>query len=56
MFVGLQAKEIASLRWRDVCDTERYTADEINIENAGSKGESGRTIPMAPALSDGSRP
>jgi len=52
MKAGLRAKEIASLRWRNVCDAEGATADEINIENAGSKGESGRTIPMAPALKE----
>jgi integrase len=52
MKAGLRAKEIACLRWRNVCDAEGYTADEINIENAGSKGDGGRTIPMAPALKD----
>ena len=52
MKAGLRAKEIASLRWRNVCDAEGATADEINIENAGSKGKGGRTIPMAPALKE----
>ena len=52
MKAGLRAKEIASLRWRNVCDAEGYTADEINIEDAGSKGKGGRTIPMAPALKE----
>lgn len=52
MKAGLRAKEIASLRWRNVCDAEGATADEINIEDAGSKGKGGRTIPMAPALKE----
>jgi integrase/recombinase XerD len=52
MKAGLRAKEIASLRWRNVCDAEGYTSDEINIEDAGSKGKGGRTIPMAPALKE----
>eukprot|EP00919_Chromeraceae_sp_WS-2016_P030919 GHVR01073148.1.p1 GENE.GHVR01073148.1~~GHVR01073148.1.p1 ORF type:complete len:224 (-),score=31.94 GHVR01073148.1:60-731(-) len=52
MKAGLRAKEIASLRWRNVCDAEGWTTDEINIEDAGSKGKGGRTIPMAPALKE----
>lgn len=46
MKAGLRAKEIASLRWRNVCDVEGAVSDTIEIEDSGSKGKGGRTIPM----------
>ncbi len=50
---GLRAKEIATLRWRHVCDAEGEIGDSINIENIGSKGSSGgRTIPLNSVLAD----
>lgn len=46
MKAGLRAKEIASLRWRHVCDAEGKLTSEIVIEDKGSKGKSGgRTVP-----------
>jgi integrase len=50
MKAGLRAKEIASLRWRGVCDASGVVSDEINIEDIGSKGKGGRTIPVNPKL------
>lgn len=50
MKAGLRAKEIASLRWRNVCDVSGEISDEIQIEDVGSKGKGGRTIPLNPAL------
>ena len=43
---GLRAKEIASLLWRNLTDTEANLANEIVVEDKGSKGKSGRVVPM----------
>ena len=48
---GLRAKEIASLQWRHVTDAQGNLANEITIEDAGSKGKNGgRGVPMARVL------
>lgn len=43
---GLRAKEIASLTWRMVTDARGQIGQSIVLENAASKGQSGRVIPM----------
>jgi integrase/recombinase XerC len=43
---GLRAKEIASLTWPMVTDSEGNVADTIQLEDKAAKGDSGRTIPM----------
>src|SRR4051812_15057494 len=43
---GLRAKEIASVRWRMVADTEGELTDTLALTNAASKGRSGRVIPL----------
>jgi len=43
---GLRAKEIASLTWSMVTDSEGNVADTIQLEDKAAKGDSGRTIPM----------
>lgn len=44
---GLRAKEIASLNWLMVCDSEGQLSQEINLINKASKGkQSGRIIPL----------
>jgi integrase/recombinase XerD len=43
---GLRAKEIASLTWRMVTDARGQIGQAIHLENAASKGQSGRVIPM----------
>src|SRR5882672_9681710 len=43
---GLRAKEIASLTWRMVTDAGGQIGQAIHLENAASKGLSGRVIPM----------
>jgi len=52
MKAGLRAKEIAFLRWRHLTDTEGNLADAIVIEDKGSKGKSGRVVPMNAALKE----
>lgn len=52
---GLRAKEIVSLRWRNVCDVEGQVAEELTIEDIGSKGKGGRTIPLNPKLREALR-
>ena len=52
MKAGLRAKEIASLRWRNLTDTEGHLMDAVVIEDRGSKGKSGRTVPLNAALKD----
>ena len=48
---GLRAKEIASLQWRHVTDAQGNLANEITIEDAGSKGKNGgRGVPIARVL------
>ena len=44
---GLRAKEIASLTWQMVTDSEGNIADAIALQNIASKGKNGgRTIPL----------
>ena len=43
---GLRAKEIAELRWKEVCNSEGKIDDYINLTNTTSKGRSGRIIPL----------
>lgn len=47
---GLRAKEIASLTWRMVTDARGQIGQAIYLENAASKGSSGRVIPMSDDL------
>lgn len=44
---GLRAKEISSLTWSMVCDSEGAISNSINLPNQASKGKySGRIIPL----------
>ena len=43
---GLRAKEIAHLTWKMVLTSDGDVDDLINLTNASSKGNSGRTIPL----------
>ena len=43
---GLRAKEIARLTWRMVTDARGQVGQAIHLEDAASKGRSGRVIPM----------
>lgn len=43
---GLRAKEIASLTWHMVMDSNGGIGDSIFLEDKASKGKSGRTIPL----------
>lgn len=43
---GLRAKEIASLTWSMVCNSDGEVDDVIRLQNIASKGKSGRIIPM----------
>ena len=52
MKAGLRAKEIAFLCWRHLTDTEGNLDDAIVIEDKGSKGKSGRVVPMNAALKE----
>ena len=47
---GLRAKEIASIPWSMVTDSEGEVADVIALENRAAKGKSGRVLPMHPDL------
>jgi len=47
---GLRAKEIASLTWGMVTDSEGELADTISLTNSASKGKTGGAIPMAKEL------
>lgn len=50
---GLRAKEISSLRWGMVLDSDGSVSDFINITNAASKGRNGgRTIPLNKLLKE----
>lgn len=44
----LRAKEIACLRWRMVTDAGGHLVDVLRLEDAASKGRSGRVIHLAP--------
>lgn len=48
--VGMRAKEIGSVTWAMVTDSEGEIADVIALENRAAKGKSGRVIPMHPDL------
>ncbi|MBF0456258.1 MAG: site-specific integrase [Magnetococcales bacterium] len=43
---GLRAKEISSVTWAMVTDSDGDIAQEIRLENTASKGDSGRVIPL----------
>ena len=43
---GLRAKEIASLRWEMVLNSDGILSDYIALPNNASKGRSGRQIPL----------
>ena len=43
---GLRAKEIAELRWKEVCHSGGGIDENINLTNKTSKGRSGRIIPL----------
>ena len=43
---GLRAKEIASLTWNMVTNSEGTLGDEIHLQNSATKGNSGRIIPL----------
>jgi integrase/recombinase XerD len=47
---GMRAKEVASVTWAMVTDSEGEIADVIALENRAAKGKSGRVIPMHPDL------
>lgn len=47
---GLRAKEIAALTWRMVTDASGAVTDTLQMPNHATKGRSGRTIPLHPAL------
>jgi integrase/recombinase XerD len=47
---GLRAKEIASLTWGMVTDSDGELGDTINLTNSAAKGNSGGAIPMAKEL------
>lgn len=43
---GLRAKEIASLKWSMVLDSDGSVSETINLTDTASKGKSGRVIPL----------
>jgi integrase len=43
---GLRAKEIASITWQMVTDSDGDISDAIAIQDIASKGKGGRTIPL----------
>lgn len=47
---GLRAKEIASLTWSMVLDSDGCISKDIRLTNKASKGKSGRVIPMHPDI------
>jgi integrase len=47
---GLRAKEIAALKWEMVTDVEGRLGDVMSLTDIASKGNSGRTIPIAKDL------
>lgn len=52
---GLRAKEIASLSWRMVTDSDGNVGDCIHLTNAAAKGHGGGIIPIAQVLKDALR-
>ena len=49
---GLRAKEIANLTWDMVTDAEGALSTAIRLEDAATKGSSGRVIPLGRDLTD----
>lgn len=47
---GLRAKEIAGLTWRMVTDARGQIGEAILLEDAASKGQSGRVVPISEEL------
>lgn len=47
---GLRAKEIASLTWGMVTDSEGQLTDTIHLPNTAAKGDGGGAIPIAKEL------
>ena len=47
---GLRAKEIASLRWDMLMDSDGNLGDYLNLTNEASKGKGGRKIPLNSSL------
>jgi integrase/recombinase XerD len=43
---GLRAKEIASLTWDMITDSEGSLSDNIALQDSATKGKSGRNIPL----------
>jgi integrase len=43
---GMRAKEIASLTWAMVTDSDRNIDDAIRLQDIASKGRGGRTMPL----------
>jgi integrase len=43
---GLRAKEIASITWDMVTDSEGNVSRAIHLQDVASKGRSGRVVPM----------
>jgi integrase len=46
MFAGLRAKEIASITWAMLATSDGEIGHAIALQDAASKGLSGRTIPL----------
>ena len=49
---GLRAKEIANLKWDMVTDAEGALSTAIRLEDAATKGSSGRVIPLGRDLTE----
>lgn len=49
---GLRAKEIASVQWQHLTDSEGNLTDTIALPDTASKGRSGGVIPMSSRLRD----
>ena len=47
---GLRAKEIASLRWEMLMESDGGLGDYLNLTNQASKGNGGRKIPLNASL------
>lgn len=47
---GLRAKEIASLTWKMILNSDGSLGDTINLEDSASKGKSGRVIALNKVL------
>lgn len=49
---GLRAKEIASLKWIYLIDSDSNISNQIHLPNIAAKGDSGRVIPVNKELGD----